>query len=250
MRVNRLLLTNDEEILVSGHIGEVCLWKSADLLKLSSISAVGLPDRTSNIVHHQAASFSCLAISHLTVSKRQFLYTACYNDERDCDIRRWSLQGLEKPRCDATSPSEDSVLPIFQLELSPDEGMLLTAHSGGRMSIWEAESMKLCKSIPIMNSSVSITSFVTNREWTTFSAISNSNNKDSGICCYDLIKNQEMQRFVCDALPQRLVYSNDGFYLFAGYNDGCIRKWSIVTGQMHAIFRSGWGEESACCSIC
>ena len=251
MRVNRLLLTNDEQTLVSGHIGEVCLWRASDLIKLSSIPDKlenGLP---SSIGHHQAASFSCLAISDLSASKPRFLFTACYNDERDCDIRRWRLQDIGNLRCVATSPSEVSVLPIFHLELSPDGGKLLTAHSSGTISIWDAESMKLHKSIPVINGSVSITSVVTDRDWTTFSAISNSGNKNSGIVCYDLIKNMERRRFVCDALPQRMIYSNDGCYLFAGYNDGCIRKWSISTGQMHAIFLSGWGENfECCCSIC
>jgi WD40 repeat protein len=248
MRVNRLLLTNDEEILVSGHIGEVCLWKSADLLKLSSISAVGLP---SNIVHHQAASISCLAISDLTGTRPQFLFTACYNDERDCDIRRWRLaQGLEQPRCVTTSPHEASYLPIFHLELSPNGTKLLTAHSSGRISLWDAETIKLEKSISFINGNACITCLVVDRKWTTFSAISNAESTASGIFCYDLIENEEKRRFVCDALPQRMVYSHDGCHLIAGYSDGCIRKWNIKTGQMHLILRSGWGEESACgCAI-
>jgi WD40 repeat protein len=251
MRVNRLMLTNDEKILVSGHIGEVCLWKSLDLVKLSSIPdklETGLP---SSVGHHQAASCSCLAISHSTDLKPQFLFTACYNDERDCDIRRWHLQVLEKPRCVATSQDEVSFLPIFNLELSPNGAKLLTAHSGGRICMWSADSMKLEKSISVFSGSVSITSVVTDREWTTFAAFSNSESMHLGIICYDLIKCEEVQRFVCDALPQRMVYSSDGSYLFAGYNDGCVRKWNISTGQMHLVFRSGWNEEhSRSCTIC
>ncbi len=245
------MLTNDEQILVSGHIGEVCLWKSVDLVKLSSIpdkSETGIP---SSVGHHQAASFSCLAISHSIDTKPQFLFTACYNDERDCDIRRWHLQTIEKPRCVATSPGEVSFLPIFNLELSPNGAKLLSAHCSGRICVWSAESMKIDKSISIFNGSVSITSVVTDREWTTFSAFSNSESPSFGIFCYDLIKNEEMQRFVCDALPQRMVYSSDGRYLYAGYNDGCIRKWNTSTGQMHLVFRSGWNEKySRNCAIC
>ncbi len=245
------MLTNDEQVLVSGHIGEVCLWKSLDLVKLSSIpdkSETGLP---SSVGHHQAASFSCLAISHSTDLKPHFLFTACYNDERDCDIRRWHLQVLEKPHCVATSPDEVSFLPIFNLELSPNGAKLLTAHSGGRICIWSAESMKLDKSILVFNKSVSVTSVVIDRQWTTFSAFSNSESTSLGIICYDLIKNEEMQHLVCDAVPQRMVYSSDGRYLYAGYNDGCIRKWNITSGQMHLVFRSGWNEEySRSCAMC
>lgn len=249
MRVNRLLLTDDEQTLVSGHIGEVCLWRASDMVKLSSIPDKlenGLP---SSIGHHTAASCSCIAIAHSTDSTPQFLYTACYNDERDCDIRCWRLQGVEKPRCVGTSPSEVSVLPIFQVELSPDGKKLLTAHGSGRISIWDAESMKLNNAIPVIHGSVSITSLIVDREWATFCAITNSNRASSGIFCYDLIKNEERRRFTCDALPQRMIYSNDGCYLFAGYNDGCIRKWNVNTGQMHAIFRSGWGNDSAGCCV-
>ena len=251
MRVNRLMLTNDEQTLVSGHIGEVCLWKSVDLVKLSSIPDKSESGFLSSVGHHQAASFSCLAISHSTNSKPEFLFTACYNDERDCDVRRWQLEVLEKPRCVATSPSEDAFLPIFQLELSPNGAKLLTAHGNGRICIWDAESMKLDKSISVVNGSLSITSVVTDREWTTFSAFSNSELTSMGIFCYSLDKNEVMQRLVCDALPQRMVYSDDGSYLLAGYSDGCIRKWNIKSGQMHSVFRSGWNDEYACsCAMC
>jgi WD40 repeat protein len=123
---------------------------------------------------------------------------------------------------------------------------LLTAHNNSRICIWDAESMKLDKSIPLINGSVCITSVIVDREWSTFCAISDSDNKSSGILCYDLIRNEERRRFVCDALPVRMVYSNNDCYLIAGYNDGCIRKWNINTGQMHTVFRSGWSEETEC----
>jgi WD40 repeat protein len=248
MRVNRLLLSHDERVLVSGHIGEVCLWKSADLSKLSSIPECGLP---LSVGHHPAASVSCLAISRSTDSMPEFLFTACYNDERDCDIRRWRLHDLEKPRCVATSPNEVSFLPIFQLELSPNGTKILAAHSSGNITIWDAENMKLKKSVLAISDTVSITSIVVDQAWSTFCAISNSENSLSGILCYDLIRNEERRRFVCDALPQRMVYSNDGCYIFAGYDDGCIRKWNTISGQMHAVFRSGWGQEISCgCVVC
>ena len=245
MRVNRLVLTNDEQTLVSGHIGEFCLWKSVDLVKLSSIPDGAVP---SSVGHHRAASVSCLAIFHSTDFAPQVLFTACYNDERDCDIRRWRLQDLERLRCVATSSytPEVSHLPIFELIVSPNGLKLLTAHNNSRICIWDAESMKLDRSIPLINGSVCITSVIVDREWSTFCAISDSDNKSSGILCYDLIRNEERRRFVCDALPVRMVYSNNDCYLIAGYNDGCIRKWNINTGQMHTVFRSGWSEETEC----